>query len=134
MGMAKRKEKIEISGTNGGAVPSDALVLFGATGDLVYKKIFPALYVMAKRGVLNGPVVGVATSKLSLAQLRKRATESIKKSGKIDDTQALSHLLSLLRYVAGDYTIRLRTQRSSRRWRTPNAQRITWPFRLHFSR
>jgi len=103
MDMAKRKEKIEISGTNGGAVPSDALVLFGATGDLVYKKIFPALFVMAKRGVLNGPVVGVATSKWSLAQLRKRATESIKKSGKIDDKQALSHLLSLLRYVAGDY-------------------------------
>ncbi|RFC30767.1 MAG: glucose-6-phosphate 1-dehydrogenase [Candidatus Nitrotoga sp. MKT] len=103
MDMAKRKEKIEMNGTKGGAMPSDALVLFGVTGDLVYKKIFPALYAMVKRGVLNVPVVGVASSQWSLAQLRKRATDGIKKSGKIDDKQALSHLLSLLRYVAGDY-------------------------------
>ncbi|RFC40792.1 MAG: glucose-6-phosphate 1-dehydrogenase [Candidatus Nitrotoga sp. CP45] len=101
--MAKRKEKIEMDGTKSGAVQSDALVLFGVTGDLVYKKIFPALYAMVKRGVLNVPVVGVASSQWSLAQLRKRATDGIKKSGKIDDKQALSHLLSLLRYVAGDY-------------------------------
>ncbi|MDO8369547.1 MAG: glucose-6-phosphate dehydrogenase [Candidatus Nitrotoga sp.] len=102
--MAKRQEKIEMGGTKSGAVPSDALVLFGATGDLVYKKIFPALYAMVKRGVLNVPVVGVASSQWSLAQLRKRATDGIKKSGKIDDKQALSHLLSLLRYVVGDYS------------------------------
>ncbi|MDP1638227.1 MAG: glucose-6-phosphate dehydrogenase [Candidatus Nitrotoga sp.] len=101
--MAKRQEKIEMDGTKSGAVQSDALVLFGVTGDLVYKKIFPALYAMVKRGVLNVPVVGVASSQWSLAQLRKRATDGIKKSGKIDDKQALSHLLSLLRYVAGDY-------------------------------
>lgn len=92
-----------MDGTKSGAVQSDALVLFGVTGDLVYKKIFPALYAMVKRGVLNVPVVGVASSQWSLAQLRKRATDGIKKSGKIDDKQALSHLLSLLRYVAGDY-------------------------------
>lgn len=103
MDMAKRQEKIEMDGTKSGAVQSDALVLFGVTGDLVYKKIFPALYAMVKRGVLNVPVVGVASSQWSLAQLRKRATDGIKKSGKIDDKQALSHLLSLLRYVAGDY-------------------------------
>ena len=102
--MAKRKEKIEMGGTKDGAVPSDALVLFGVTGDLVYKKIFPALYAMVKRGVLNVPVVGVASSQWSLAQLRKRATDGIKKSGKIDDKQAFRHLLSLLRYVAGDYS------------------------------
>ena len=48
-------------------------MLFGVTGDLAHKKIFPALYAMAKRGVLNVPVVGVASSKWSLAQLRKRA-------------------------------------------------------------
>ncbi|MEO6421217.1 MAG: glucose-6-phosphate dehydrogenase [Candidatus Nitrotoga sp.] len=92
-----------MSETKNGTVPSGALVLFGVTGDLVCKKIFPALYAMVKLGVLNVPVIGVASSQLSLAQLRKRATESIKKSGKIDDKQALSHLLSLLRYVAGDY-------------------------------
>lgn len=99
--MTKRKRKMD--GTNGDVATSDALVLFGATGDLVYKKIFPALYAMAKRGILNVPVVGVASSPWSVAQLRKRATEGIKKSGKIDDKQALRHLLSLLRYVVGDY-------------------------------
>jgi len=102
--MEKRKKKIEMGGTKDGAVPSGALVLFGVTGDLVYKKIFPALYAMVKRGVLNVPVVGVASSQWSLAQLRKRATDGIKKSGKIDDKQAFRHLLSLLRYVAGDYS------------------------------
>ena len=89
--------------TNGGTARSDALVLFGVTGDLVHKKIFPALYAMAKRGVLDVPVVGVASSKWSVAQLRKRATDGIRKSGRIDDQHALRHLLSLLRYVAGDY-------------------------------
>lgn len=83
--------------------PSDALVIFGVTGDLAHKKIFPALYAMAKRGVLNFPVIGVAALKWSLVQLRKRATDSIKKSGKIDDQYALDHLLSLRRYVGGDY-------------------------------
>jgi len=82
---------------------SDALVLFGITGDLARKKIFPALYAMAKRGTLNVPVVGVATSQLSSAQLRKRARDAIKASGKIDDKPALDHLLSLLGYVSGDY-------------------------------
>jgi glucose-6-phosphate 1-dehydrogenase len=89
--------------TKGGTAPSDALVLFGVTGDLAYKQIFPALYAMAKRGILNVPVVGVASSKWSVAQLRKRATDSIKKFGRIDDRPALRHLLSLLRYVDGDY-------------------------------
>ncbi len=86
-----------------GAVPSDALVLFGVTGDLAHKKIFPALYAMAKRGVLKVPVVGVASSMYSLAQLRKRAEDSVRQSGRIDDRSALRHLLSLLRYVAGNY-------------------------------
>jgi glucose-6-phosphate 1-dehydrogenase len=82
---------------------SDALVLFGVTGDLVHKKIFPALYAMAKRGVLNVPVVGVASSKWSVAQLHRRAKDSIKQMGRIDDPVALRHVLSLLRYVSGDY-------------------------------
>jgi len=84
--------------TNGSGAQSDALVLFGVTGDLAHKKIFPALYAMAKRGVFNVPVIGVATSKWSSEKLRQRATESIKKSGKIDDQNALDHLLSLLTY------------------------------------
>lgn len=82
---------------------SDALVLFGVTGDLAYKKIFPALYAMAKRGDLNVPVIGVAASKRSQAQLRKHARDAIKNSGRIDNKPALDHLLSLLGYVGGDY-------------------------------
>ena len=85
------------------AMQSDALVLFGITGDLARKKIFPALYAMAKRGDLNVPVVGVATSKLNLTELRQRARDAIKTSGRIDDKPALDHLFSLLRYVSGDY-------------------------------
>jgi len=88
---------------NGEAAPSDALVLFGITGDLARKKIFPALYALAKRGALNVPVVGVATSRLSPAQLRQRATDAIEKGGGIDDRQALDRLLALLDYVSGDY-------------------------------
>jgi glucose-6-phosphate 1-dehydrogenase len=89
--------------SKGGTAQSDALVLFGVTGDLARKMIFPALYAMTKRGVLDVPVVGVASSKWSLAQLRRRATDSIRNSGGIDDRRALRHLLSLLRYVDGDY-------------------------------
>ena len=88
---------------NGGVAQSDALVLFGVTGDLAHKKIFPALYSMAKRGVLNVPVVGVSYSQQSLPELRERAEDGIRTSGKIDDRPALHHLLSLLRYVDGDY-------------------------------
>lgn len=87
----------------GDATPSDALVLFGITGDLARKKIFPALYAMTKQGSLNVPVVGVASSSYGLAQLRDRAAAAIRESGKIDDRNALNHLLSLLRYVSGDY-------------------------------
>jgi glucose-6-phosphate 1-dehydrogenase len=89
--------------TRGGRARSDALVLFGVTGDLVHKKIFPALYAMAKRGVLDVPVIGVASSVWSLAQLRKRAEDGIRAAGRIDDRPALRHLLTLLRYVDGNY-------------------------------
>ena len=82
---------------------SDALVLFGVTGDLAHKMIFPALYAMAKRGALKVPVIGVAFPKWSLARLHKRVTDSIERSGGIDNQRALHHLLSLLRYVNGDY-------------------------------
>ena len=82
---------------------SDALVLFGVTGDLAHKMIFPALYAMAKRGTLKVPVIGVAFPKWSLERLHKRVTDSIKRSGGIDNKRALHHLLSLLKYVSGDY-------------------------------
>src|SRR5437867_6302102 len=82
---------------------SDALVFFGATGDLAYKKIFPALQAMVKRGHLNVPVIGVAKAGWKLAQLRARAHDSLEKHGGIDPA-AFEKLSGLLRYVDGDYT------------------------------
>jgi transaldolase len=90
-------------GRRGPSLPADALVIFGATGDLAHKMIFPALYAMARHGDLNVPVIGVAIEKWSLAQLRKRAQDSIRQAGKIADKEALDRLLSQLRYVDGDY-------------------------------
>ena len=92
-----------MSGARRDAPRSDALVLFGVTGDLAHKMIFPALYALSKRGALKVPVIGVASSKWSLAQLRSRATDSIRTSGRINDRPALHRLLSRLRYVEGDY-------------------------------
>ena len=86
------------------SAPSDALVLFGATGDLAHKMIFPALYAMVKRGALTVPIVGVASSPWSVAQLRTRATDSVKQSGAVIEKRALNRLLSLLQYVPGDYS------------------------------
>jgi glucose-6-phosphate 1-dehydrogenase len=82
---------------------ADALVFFGATGDLAYKKIFPALQAMLKRGHLNVPVIGVAKDAWSLDQLRARAHDSLVQHGGIDP-QAFDKLSGLLRYVGGDYT------------------------------
>jgi glucose-6-phosphate 1-dehydrogenase len=82
---------------------SDALVLFGVTGDLAHKMIFPALYAMVKRGELSVPVIGVALPKWSLERLHRRVTDSIKRSGGIDNKTAFRHLLSLFKYVSGDY-------------------------------
>ena len=82
---------------------SDALVCFGMTGDLAHKKIFPALYAMAKRGALDVPVIGVASSKWTVETLRERAKDAIEKSGGVDDPKALDRLLSLLRFVQGEY-------------------------------
>jgi glucose-6-phosphate 1-dehydrogenase len=82
---------------------SDALVLFGVTGDLAHKMIFPALYALAKRGALKVPVIGVAFPKWSLARLGRRVKDSIKRSAGVDRPRALDHLLSHLRYVSGDY-------------------------------
>jgi glucose-6-phosphate 1-dehydrogenase len=81
---------------------SDTLVFFGATGDLAYKKIFPALQAMVKRGTLNVPVIGVAKSGWNLDQLKTRARDSLEKHGGIDPG-AFDKLCGLLRYVDGDY-------------------------------
>jgi len=81
---------------------SDALVFFGATGDLAYKKIFPSLQAMVKRGHLSVPVVGVAKAGWNLDQLRARAKDSLEKHGGLDPS-AFEKLIGFLRYVDGDY-------------------------------
>ena len=85
------------------AFHSDALVLFGVTGDLAHKMIFPALYALVKRNALNVPVIGVASPQWSLAQLRGRVQDSITRSGGTDDRLAFDQFLSLFSCVSGDY-------------------------------
>jgi glucose-6-phosphate 1-dehydrogenase len=86
-----------------GAPRSDALVFFGATGDLAYKKIFPALYAMAGRGNLEVPVIGVALAGWTLDQLRTRARESIERHVGDVDEAAFAKLAARLRLVGGNY-------------------------------
>ena len=81
---------------------SDALVFFGATGDLAYKKIFPSLQAMLKRGNLEVPVIGVAKAGWKLDQMKARAKDSLEKHGGLDSA-AFAKLSGLLRYVDGDY-------------------------------
>src|SRR5690349_10358183 len=81
---------------------SDALVFFGATGDLAYKQIFPALQALVTRHSLNLPIVGVARAGWNLDQLKARARDSISKHGTLDEA-AFAKLSALLQYVDGDY-------------------------------
>ena len=81
---------------------SDALVFFGATGDLAYKKIFPSLQAMVRRGTLGVPVIGVAHNGWSLEDLKARAKDSLEHHGGLDE-EAFRKLSGLLRYVDGDY-------------------------------
>ena len=101
--MSKRRKTVAMDETNNKKEQSDALVLFGLTGDLAHKMIIPALYAMVKRGVLNVPVLGVVSPKWRLDQLRERVTDSIQQSGGIDNQRVFRRLLSLLKFVNGDY-------------------------------
>src|SRR6266853_961070 len=83
--------------------PSDALVLFGAMGDLAHKKIFPALYHMVRHGHLDVPVIGVARAGRTNEHLKEHVRGSIQQQGSEIDQEALAKLLKLLRYVGGDY-------------------------------
>lgn len=83
--------------------PSDALVFFGATGDLAYKKIFPSLQGLVKRGRLNMPVVGVAKSGWTLDQMKARIKDSLEKHGGLDE-KAFAQLCKNLVYIDGDYS------------------------------
>ncbi len=87
---------------NNNNVMSDALVFFGATGDLAYKQIFPALQRLAKRDKLNGPVIGVAKAGWGLDELKARAKDSVEKHGGLDP-DSFAKLSARLRYVDGDY-------------------------------
>lgn len=82
---------------------SDALVLFGATGDLAYKKIYPAVYALFCRGVLDVPIIGVAGSEWSDDQLRERAASGIKQYGSGFDATVFARMAQRLHYVRGDY-------------------------------
>src|SRR5262249_568175 len=100
-----RREGVERKGgrrmtTNG--LHSDAFVFYGATGDLAYKKIFPALQAMEKRGHLDVPVIGVAKAGWTLEQFRARARDSLERQGGLDPG-AFGALGQRLRYVDGDY-------------------------------
>src|ERR1700730_3034729 len=84
-------------------MPADALVLFGAMGNLAHKKIFPALYHMVQRGHLDVPVIGIARAARTDEHLKERVRDSIQQQGGEIDQEALARLLKLLRYVGGDY-------------------------------
>jgi glucose-6-phosphate 1-dehydrogenase len=106
--MATRREQLYcshlflVAETDPMTAPSDALVFFGATGDLAYKKIFPALQHLVRRGLLDVPVIGVARAGWGTDQLKDRARDSLQKHGGLDE-QAFARLASRLAYVDGDY-------------------------------
>jgi glucose-6-phosphate 1-dehydrogenase len=102
-GAAGRRLWIGRKDTTMTAKQSDALVFFGATGDLAHKKIFPALQAMIKRGALNVPVVGVAKNGWTLDNLKARARDSLQHHAGGVDPAAFDRLCGLLRYVDGDY-------------------------------
>src|SRR6266705_3195767 len=81
---------------------SDAFVFFGATGDLAYKQIFPALQALIQRGRMDMPIIGVAKSGWNLDQLKDRARNSIKEHGRFDE-DAFAKLAARLQYIDGDY-------------------------------
>ena len=85
------------------SIVSDALVFFGATGDLAFKKVFPALQALAKRDHLDKPVIGVAKSGWNLDQLKQRAKDSVTQNGGLDP-DGFSKLMNVLQYVDGDYS------------------------------
>jgi glucose-6-phosphate 1-dehydrogenase len=103
MAVTNPTSRVAVEGQRVNVEPSDALVFFGATGDLAHKKIFPALQHMIRRGTLEVPVIGVAKSGWTLEQLRARARDSLMQHGGGVDAAAFAKLVQLLQYVDGDY-------------------------------
>ena len=112
---------------------SDTLVFFGATGDLAYKKIFPALQAMVKRGSLNVPVIGVAKAGWNLDQLKARAKDSLEKHGGIDPAAFEKLPACSVTWMATTTTPPL-SRRCGTSWARRNVRPITWPSRLPRSR
>jgi glucose-6-phosphate 1-dehydrogenase len=89
------------------AEPSDALILFGAMGDLAHRKIFPALYHMVEHGRLDDPAIGIARAGRTNEHLKECVGDSVQQHVKRVDQQMLAKLLGLLRFVGGDYQERM---------------------------
>jgi glucose-6-phosphate 1-dehydrogenase len=101
--MPDLRQRCTTSKTSGNTASADALVLFGAMGDLAHKKIFPALYHMVQRGHLDVPVIGIARAGRTDEHLKARVRDSVQQAGTNVDPKALTKLLSLIRCVGGDY-------------------------------
>jgi hypothetical protein len=110
------------------ATHSDALVFFGITGDLAYKKIFPALHAMIRRKTLDIPIIGVARDDFTLDKLKERAHASINEHGGGVDPAAIKALDGLLSYVKGEYSDKKPSWRCTMRSRAPADQPSTSPF------
>jgi glucose-6-phosphate 1-dehydrogenase len=113
---------------------SDGLVLFGASGDLAYKMIFPSLAAMERRGRLNVPVIGVARTKWTLKQFRARVADSVREHGTPADRKALPALLRRMGYVAGEYNKRSTYWAISRALGSAERPPTTWRSRPACSR
>ena len=83
---------------------ADCMVLFGATGDLAYKKLFPALHALEARGQLGIPVVGIAREGWTIERLCDRIRDSLRDAGVADDDPATERLIASMRYVHGEYS------------------------------
>jgi glucose-6-phosphate 1-dehydrogenase len=103
MSMPDLRQEFTPGGRTEETTPADALVLFGAMGDLAHKKIFPALYHMVRRGHLDVPIIGLARAVGTDDRLKERVRDSVLRQGGIIDQEALAKLLKLVRYVGGDY-------------------------------
>ena len=110
-------------------VAADALVFFGATGDLAYKKIFPSLQGMIRRGDLTVPIIGVAKSGWGIEQLRERARKSLEEYGGGVDEATFAKLVGLLQSSTATTPTRRRSPRCARRSARPRTRRTTSPFR-----
>ena len=106
-------------------VPSDALVFFGASGDLAYEQIFPSLLGLVRDEGLVIPIIGVAKSGWNLDKLKNRAKDSLAQHGAVDKP-AQDKLLSLLRYIDGDYADPRRSRSSTRSFARRSGRCTTW--------